>query len=185
MGYFDTCIHDNTCISWVIEAIGRQIQWPPEYFSIAVGTRHFKYVHRLKDRDQSLLQDLRRECLQQGIINGDAPLPITLVLPRPPETLGRCLCICDFPGHGCCITGRSDDDRCALTIADGRSDDDRSDDNNGLAIGAPELRHYGCKWCGNCGICRCGDCGHACCKERVAKSEERRGLGREAKKAVA
>ena len=86
MGFFDTRIHDNTDISWVIDAISHQIAWPLGYFKIVVGTRPLEYVHRLKDRDCTLLQDLREECLQEGTINSEDPLPITLVLHCPPET---------------------------------------------------------------------------------------------------
>ena len=164
MGYFDTRIHDNTDISWVIDAISRQIAWPLGYFKIVVGTRPFEYVHRLKDRDCTLLQDLREECLQEGTINSEDPLPITLVLHCPPETFDNNMCICEFPGYGCCITGRSDNGGCALTVADGPSDDDVK-----RKVRFLKWRHEGCKRCGNCGICRSGNCGHACCEKLVTR----------------
>ena len=147
MGFYDTRIHHNTTISWVIEAIGCIIKWPVAYCSFVIGLRCFKYAPQIRYHDQTLLQDLRRECLQHKIINDADALPITLIIHPPPTNFGQhhaLMCIWDFPGHGCCITGRSDDlhDLC--------------------------VRHHdGCKCCGNCGICRSGNCGHACCVERL------------------
>ena len=59
------------------------------------------------------------------------------------------LCICDFPGHGCCHTGRTDLDEspCLPALQGGR------------------WHHLGCRWCGEGGCCRTADCSHPCCEQ--------------------
>ena len=58
-------------------------------------------------------------------------------------------CICDFPGHGCCHTGRADlaESPCLPALQRGR------------------WHHLGCRWCGEGGCCRTADCGHPCCEQ--------------------
>ena len=145
---YDTRIHHNTTVSWVFEAIADRVAWPRQFCQIVIGLRCFTYAHRARDREHTLLQDLRRELVQQETLHGADVLPITLVRIPPPHTFGNDLCICDFPGYGCCIVGRSDAlrDICAFDLFHDR----------------------GCICCGNCACCRMGRCNHACCHEQVA-----------------
>ena len=137
---FDDRIHDNTDMDWVIHAICSSISWPRRYLSFYVGKRQFTYIHRIADRQRVLLVDLRHACLTAGISNPADNLIINVVARPPPRILSPGVCICDFPGHGCCLTGRTDEwkDECANCAFD-------------------------CRSCGKCCVCRSGDCDHSCC----------------------
>ena len=150
MGSLDTRIHHNTSLGLVVRQISRLIGWPVEYFSLVIGTTHFRCTFRDSFRYPNLLQELRKEVVRQGLIPEEGVLPITVVKRSPPGNFippadGRC--ICDFRGCGCCKTGRTDAFRenCLLS------------------------RHCfrdNCDSCGHCDLCRRGECGHSCCEDQ-------------------
>ena len=82
-------------------------------------------------------------------------LPISVIRHSPPADFHSCgssasslLCICDFPGQGCCHTGRTDsvESPCLAALQRGHR------------------QHWGCRWCGEKGCCRATNCGHPCCE---------------------
>ena len=99
-------IHENMDIAWVISAVADVVDWPVSYLSFVIGHRHFEYGW-----DRTTLLALRKECLANGTMSRaeDAKLTIHVVGHGPPDMFWSGDCICDFPGHGCCITGRTDD----------------------------------------------------------------------------
>ena len=136
----DHRIHDNTDMDWVIDAFRSWISWPARSLSFQVGGRQFTYCHRTADRQHVLLVDLHHACLTDGALNPDDNLIINVIAHQPPRVLPRGLCICDYPGHGCCITGRTDEwkGECANCL-------------------------FLCRSCGNQTECFTGECDHACC----------------------
>ena len=145
----DLYITEHMDIASVFSAIADVVNWPVNYLSLVIGHRHFEYIHRIAWRDRTTLMALREECLANNTIRRaeDAKLTIQVVSRGPPDMFWRG-CICDFPGHGCCITGRIDDlkPQCQQSLQWG------------------EESHWGCWWCGEDGCCRTGACGHACCE---------------------
>ena len=153
--YRSTRIDKHTHVDWAIQVVASEVAWPVEYLSFAVGDRVFQYVHRITHRDGTLLIDLWNECHHAGHLNNDATaLVISVIRHPPPDVFGQ-RCICDFPGHGCCINGRSDHlrEQCQEFLQ------------------FQDRIHYGCLCCGNNGSCRCGDCGHECCKARRSSGQ--------------
>ena len=145
MGMYDDRIHDDTDMHWVMKSVGNQLynKWPLESLIFCVGDERFTYEPRVYCRPHVLLADLRQVRLTAGTLNPDEPLIINVIPLPPPRTFTR-WCICDFEGHGCCITGRTDawEGDCA----------NHSD---------------GCRCCGNNVLCRAGKCGHPCCEAYV------------------
>ena len=150
---YDRRIHANTDMGFVIHAVLDSISWPAQYLTFYVGERQFTYVHRMKERQHVLLVDIRQACLTSGTLSPDGDLIINIVRAQPPRSFQDMdvLCICDFPGHGCCRTGRTDElkDECF------KCEDD-------------------CRSCGNCGICRSGECDHSCCHMGESKGGRKR-----------
>ena len=136
-------------VSWVIDAIGSTVDWPNRYLVFYINQRTFRYIHSIAYKDRTSLLDLHAEGLRQGLLeNGSSKLVISIEKEDPPEMFWAGECICMFPGHGCCVTGRTDalGEHCAQSLQWG------------------EEFHYGCWWCGNGGCCRSGNCGEGCCE---------------------
>ena len=128
----------NTDVSWAWEVACSAIDYPAGYLRLAAGEHVYRYAYRLSLRDRTLLQDLRLECVQQHVLESDADLPITVIFLPPPERFGKGLCLCDFPGEGCCLRGT---DACRAKVAH-----------------VPP-----CFACGYNAGCRAGQCEHTCC----------------------
>ena len=74
-GMFDTRIHDNTNLAWVVRCVSHQIGWPVEYISVVIGThRWMATLQNIRWMASILLQSLRRECMHQGSISEEASL---------------------------------------------------------------------------------------------------------------
>ena len=149
MGYYDDRIHENTDMGTIIEEVGKVMAYPIHGLVFQVGRHQFTHEKRIANRDRTLLRNLHAECVAGGGHHGDANLVINVTLVPPPEDLGALnTCICEYPGHGCCVTGRTDvfKELCGQ-----------------LRRGGEEW-HYGCTRCGNEAICRNGNCGHLCCE---------------------
>ena len=151
---YSSRIFDNTDICWVFEIAAAELDWPRGSLSVVVGERTFKWSHDSALRDRTKLKKLRDEGVKDGDMKAEDTLRVGVICDAPPEEFGSeeggRSCICDFRGHGCCVTGRIDGvGRCRERIMQGGQE-----------------AHYGCRWCGNNGCCRCGDCGHPCCKGR-------------------
>ena len=149
-GWYDNRIHDNTDISWLWRIVSAQIDHPIDYVQLVVGEQIYNYINRIALRDGSLLQDLRLDCVQRQFLGIDSDLLITMNLLPPPKHLGSSQlirCICDFPGHECCILGRA---VCENT----------------------EAHHRGCTFCGNNEVCRSFQCDHSSCREHLGPQRE-------------
>ena len=150
---YSSRIFDNTDISWVVDIAARELGWPRESLSIVVGERTFKWSRDSALRDRTKLKKLRDEGVKDGDMKAEDTLRVGVICHAPPEECGSeeggCSCICDFRGHGCCVTGRTDGvSPCREQI-----------------MQRGQEAHYGCRWCGEGGCCRSGNCGHPCCEE--------------------
>ena len=147
---YSSRIVQETDISWDFRIAAELLDWPPGSLSIEVGGRRFKWCHRIALRDRTTLLELRVGCVRKGAMEPTDTLTLVVVPHDPPEKFEREEgCICDFRGHGCCVTGRTDGvSQCREQI-----------------MQRGQEAHYGCRWCGEGGCCRSGNCGHPCCEE--------------------
>ena len=132
----DTRITDNLDMGWLCAALSGAtgVQWPYPWVRFVVGAETFTHVKEIPLRSTRRLTDLMAAYGEDGL------LIITVIRLPPPRDfdLNTGFCTCDFPGVGCCVTGRRD------------------------------VAHIHELWCRACGTgnnmsCRTGECGHACC----------------------
>ena len=164
---------------WSTLSIGRimaklagDIEWPVSHLSFCIGGRIYKAdtsrpAHttaergRISDRDATPLLDLYIQHNSRD--HQHMPLRIEVIRLRPPQDFREYeqgFCICDFPGQGCCHTGRTDDLHfsCKHWWAQ-------------LTDGFPRWPAWRCTSCGNNGCCQSGNCGHPCCEAAEAAYE--------------
>ena len=120
---------DMGWLCWALhEAPG--VQWPYPWVRFVVGAETFTHVN--------LRRSTRRLTDLMAAYGEDGLLIITVIRLPPPRDFDNNpgFCTCDFPGVGCCVTGRRD---------------------------VAHIHERGCRACGINGCCRAGECGHACC----------------------
>ena len=139
-------------VGTLISQLVREINWPASYIGFHIEDQAYTHENEFCKRDDTCLMELynRRAEMQK-------PMIIRVVFKAPPEhftTTG--MCICDFPGHGCCHTGRTD-----LHGANCNHWWSLLTDN------FPRWPDWKCTRCGNNGCCQSGNCGHHCCETRA------------------
>ena len=107
-------IYENSDIATILRAVDHEINWPPTHILVVIkgiGYTHVDGHIRLIDVDRD------------RNVNDKSQLVIKVAILRPPDEFDMVgLCICSFPGYGCCVTGRKDDqgildDRCKRKLS--------------------------------------------------------------------
>ena len=153
--HYSCRIYSTTDIACVFKAVHSVVVWPRTYISLVIGNTHFQYTSG-PCKEELYLKNL----YYTGVLEGTLRMTenhrflISAIRHAPPcdflpsglssRSIG---CICDFPGHGCCHTGRTDlaESPCLPALQSGWR------------------HHWGCRWCGEGACCRRADCGHPCC----------------------
>ena len=150
--HYSCRIYSTTDIAWVFKAVHSVVVWPRTYITLVIGNTHFQYTPG-PCKEELYLKNLYCTGVLEGTLRmtENHRFLISAIRHSPPSDflppIG--LCICDFPGHGCCHTGRTDLDEspCLPALQGGR------------------WHHLGCRWCGEGGCCRTADCSHPCCEQ--------------------
>jgi hypothetical protein len=150
-------IHHDTTISNVFATLADFTDHPDSYIALVVGEQRFQNINTIvgdlspSDFHRPRLEVLRRELVQQAMMtDNDALNILVLFLPPPDRFLSSTdCCLCDFAGNGCCLSGESSarGDRCRTRV------------RSVLRYSV----HMDCSYCGNCQVCRSGNCRHPCC----------------------
>ena len=118
-------ITENLQVGSLIDKLQRYTDWPACHIVWIIEGQIFRHVLRIAHRDPTKVIDL-----YTNRTNHTSPLLIRAIKEKPPEWFpNQGMCICDFPGHGCCCTGRTDEHQ--------------------------HLWHSGCCAAGNCGHTCC------------------------------
>ena len=147
-----TRIYGNTTLEWILLDVAAKLSWPVSHVRLSVGQTVVAYVHRLRDRTETFMDNLDPTAEVLTIYATKMPRPECFE-----EDLGQCLC--DF--GGCCVVGAPG--ICKHATYDRVTA--RWCTQGGGAM---------CRSCGNSGCCRCGNCGHLCCESKVCDKESSR-----------
>lgn len=86
---YSTRIHENTDISWIIQAVANVLAWPPSYLSVCIGQRHFQYVHLTAHRDRTTLLQLAQEQWESIPVGHSQERLVIYVTRRRPPGVGQ------------------------------------------------------------------------------------------------